>query len=185
MGNIDPTLGFNFPTETILKIVRIIHFCLQQNHFPLQQDHFLELTMNDVIDEINGALQLEEGLKVEEGAMKIEIPQYASQSKTRASLETTLDHEFEWQRTCDDILDFEYVDINRKGKRQQQPQTIFTQIHGSRSVFQIVLIYHLMQEMIRGLIVNNLCCGIVQWRFVHMGPFHCRDGCGDRVLTDD
>ncbi len=34
--------------------------------------------MNDVIDEINGALQLEEGLKVEECAMKIEIPLYAS-----------------------------------------------------------------------------------------------------------
>ncbi len=34
--------------------------------------------MSDVINEINGALQLEEGLKAEEGAMKIEIPQYAS-----------------------------------------------------------------------------------------------------------
>jgi hypothetical protein len=29
--------------------------------------------MNDVIDEINGALQLEEGLKAEEGALKIEF----------------------------------------------------------------------------------------------------------------
>ncbi len=34
--------------------------------------------MNDVIDEINDALQLEEGLKAEEGDMKIEIPSYAS-----------------------------------------------------------------------------------------------------------
>ncbi len=154
MGNINPTLGFNFPTETITIILRIIHFCLQQNNF-------LELTMNDVIDEINGALQLEEGVKVEEGAMKIEITQYVSQVKTYAPLETIFDHEFEWQRTFDDISDFEHVDINCKGKRQQQPQTIFTQSDGSRSVFQIVLMYHLMQEMIRGLIVNNLCCGIV------------------------
>ncbi len=53
------------------------------------------------------------------------------------------------------------VDINPKGTRQQQPKTIFTQSHGSRSMFQIVLISHLMQEMTRGLIVNNLCCGIV------------------------
>jgi len=30
--------------------------------------------MSYVIDEINGALQLEEGLKAEKGAMKIEIP---------------------------------------------------------------------------------------------------------------
>jgi len=51
--------------------------------------------------------------------------------------------------------------INRKGKRQQQPQTIFTQSHGSSLVFEIILIFHLMQEMTRGLIVNNLCCGIV------------------------
>jgi hypothetical protein len=35
--------------------------------------------MSDVIDEINGALQLEEGKKAEEGVIKIEIPQYASQ----------------------------------------------------------------------------------------------------------
>jgi hypothetical protein len=71
MGNINPTLGFNFPTKTIMKIVRIIHFCIQQKHFFWR-------TMNDVIDEINDALQLEEGLKAEEGDMKIEIPSYAS-----------------------------------------------------------------------------------------------------------
>jgi hypothetical protein len=53
-----------------------------------------------------------------------------------------------------------FVDLNPKGKRQQ-PKTIFTQSHGSRSMFQIVLISHLMQEMTRGLLVNNLCCGIV------------------------
>ncbi len=119
------------------------------------------------MDEINGALQLEEGLKAEKGAMKIEIPQYASQSKTCASLETTLDHQLNWQRRFNDISTFELtshfelVDINPKGKTQQQPQTIFIQSHGSRSVFQVVLISHLMQEITRGLIVNNLCCGIV------------------------
>ncbi len=37
------------------------------------------LKMSDVIDEINGALQLEEGQKAKEGVIKIEIPQYASQ----------------------------------------------------------------------------------------------------------
>ncbi len=160
MGNINPTFGFNFPTETIMKIGRIINFCLQPNH------HGLHSTMSDVIEEINGALQLEEGLKAEEGVMKIEIPQYASQLKTGASFETILDHEFKWHRTFDDISDFELtsnfelVDINPERKSQQQPQTIFSQSHGSRSVFQIVLIYHLMHEMTRGWIVNNLCCGI-------------------------
>jgi len=67
--------------------------------------------MNDVINEINGALQLEEGLKAEEGAMNIEIPQYASQSKTYDSLETILDHKFEWQKTFDDVSDFAPHDI--------------------------------------------------------------------------
>ncbi len=37
------------------------------------------LRMSDVMDEINGALQLEEGQNAEEGVIKIEIPQYASQ----------------------------------------------------------------------------------------------------------
>jgi hypothetical protein len=72
MGNINPTLVSNFPTEAIMKIVRIIHFCLQPSIF-------FQPTKSYVIDEINGALQLEEGLKAEEGAMKSEIPQYASQ----------------------------------------------------------------------------------------------------------
>ncbi len=97
--------------------------------------------MNDVIDEIHGALQLEEGLKVEEGAMKIEIPSYALCS----SIETL--EEIEWlpifnERSTSDCLEIgqkrsivALVDINPKGKRQQQPQTIFTQRHGSRLVF--------------------------------------------------
>jgi hypothetical protein len=160
MENINPTLGFNFPIETIMKIERIIHFCLPPNDVRPP-------TMSDVIDEINGALQLEEGLKGEEGAMKIEIPSYAS----CASSETL--EEIEWppifnEKSTSDCSKIgqkhstmALVDINPKGKRQKQPQTIFTQSHGSRSVFQIVLISHLMQEMTRGLIVNNLCCGIV------------------------
>ncbi len=53
-----------------------------------------------------------------------------------------------------------FVDLNPKGKRQQ-PKTIFTQSHGSRSMFQIVLIYHLMQEMTRGLLVVGLCNGFL------------------------
>ncbi len=57
--NINPTLGFNFPTETIMKIVRLIHFCLQENSYS-------QLAMSYVIDEINGALQVEEGLKAEQ-----------------------------------------------------------------------------------------------------------------------
>jgi len=112
--------------------------------------------MSDVIDEINAALQLEEGLKAKEDAMQIEIPQYASQSKTCASLETTLE-EIKWQTIFDEKST---SDCDTKGKRQQ-PQTSTTQSHGSRSVFQIVPIYHLMQEMLRGLIVNNLYSGTV------------------------
>jgi len=160
MENINPTLGFNFPTETIIKIVRIIHFCLQPNDV-------CRPTMSDVIDKINGALLLEEGLKAGEGAMKIEIPSYAS----CASIETL--KEIEWppifdEKSTSDCSKIGHkrstvavVDINPKGKRQKQRQTIFKQSHGSRLVFQIVLISHLMQEMTRGLIVNNLCCGIV------------------------
>jgi hypothetical protein len=161
--NINPTLGSNFPTETIMKIVRIMHFCLQPNLVH-------QSTMSDVINEINGALQLEEGLKAEESAMKIEIPQYVSQSKTCASLETAwaieileppespglhleipespvLGRKFKWHKFQAGMLvdegsssRFDLVDINPKGERQQQPQTIFTQSHGSRLVFQIVLI---------------------------------------------
>jgi hypothetical protein len=159
MVNINPTLGFNFPTETIMKIVRIIHFSLQSGVFS-------QPAMSYVINEINGALQLEEGLKAEQGAMKIEIPRYAS----CGSLETL--EKIEWptifnEKSTSDCSEIEQkhstlelVDINPKGKRQQ-PQTIFTQSHDSRSVFRIVLISHLMQEMTRRLIVNNLCCGIV------------------------
>jgi hypothetical protein len=113
--------------------------------------------MNDLINEMNGALQLEKGRKAEKGAMNIEIPQDASQSKTCASLETTLE-EIKRQTIFDEKST---SDCDPKGKRQQQHQTSTTQSHGSRSVFQIVPIYHLMQEMTRGLIVNNLCCGIV------------------------
>jgi hypothetical protein len=127
-----------------MKIVRIIHFCLQP-------DDVYPPTMSDVIYEINGALQLEEGLKAEEGAMKIEIPLDAS----CASIETL--EEIEWPPIFDEkstsdcskigqkCSTLALVDINPNGKRQKQHQTIFTQSHGSRSVFQIVLISHLMQ----------------------------------------
>jgi hypothetical protein len=57
-----------------MKIVQLTHIGLLH----LQME-VLQLTMSDVIDEINGALQLEEGQKVEEGVIKIEILQYASQ----------------------------------------------------------------------------------------------------------
>jgi hypothetical protein len=72
MGITNPTLGSNFPTEAIMKIVKLIHMC--QNAYQMQ---VLPLRMSDVMDEINGALQLEEGQKAEEGVIKIEIPQYA------------------------------------------------------------------------------------------------------------
>jgi hypothetical protein len=68
MGITNSALGSNFRTEAIMKVVKLTHTCL--NYEPL--------TMSDMIDEINGALQLEEGQKVE-GVIKIEIPQYASQ----------------------------------------------------------------------------------------------------------
>jgi len=74
MGITKAILGSNFPIEAIMKIVKLINMCLNQN-----QLRVLPLTMSDVIDEINGALQLEEGQKVEEGVIKIEISQYASQ----------------------------------------------------------------------------------------------------------
>jgi hypothetical protein len=113
MGSINPALGSNFPTEAIMKIVKITRFCLPND--------VLQPTMNDVMDEINDALQLEEGQKGEESPIKIEIPQYASQSET-----------------------------NPKGKRQQQLETSNARSHGSRLVFQIVLIYHLEQDITEG-----------------------------------
>jgi hypothetical protein len=110
MGITHHALSSNFPTEAIMKIVKITQFCLQE-------EEVLQPTMSDVMDEINDALQLEEGQKGEESPIKIEIPQYASQSET-----------------------------NPKGKRQQQLETSNAQSHGSRSVFQIVLIYHYITE---------------------------------------
>ncbi|KAH8955123.1 hypothetical protein BDL97_08G118400 [Sphagnum fallax] len=95
--------------------------------------------MNDVIDEINGALQLEESLKADEGAMKIEIPLYASCSSTETLEKIKWLPIFDANSTsdCSEIRHkrstVALVDINPKGKRQQQPQTIFTQNHGSRS----------------------------------------------------
>ncbi len=53
MGSINLALGSNFPTEAIMKIVKITQFCLQME--------VLGPTMSDVMDEINDALQLEEG----------------------------------------------------------------------------------------------------------------------------
>jgi len=98
--------------------------------------------------------------------MKIEIPPYAScgsfETLEKIEQQTIIDEKS--TSDCSEIgqkrLTMALLGINHKGKRQQ-PQTIFTQSHGSSSVFQIVLIFHLMQEMTRGLIVNNLCCGIV------------------------
>jgi hypothetical protein len=74
MENINPTLGFNFRTEAIMKIVRIIHFCLRPNRVGQPKD-VLQTRMSYVIDEINGALQLEEGLNAEGGAMMIDVLQ--------------------------------------------------------------------------------------------------------------
>jgi hypothetical protein len=76
MGISNPTLGSNFPKEAVENIVKLIHMCLKGIR---QQSGVPQLTMSDVIHEINGALQLEEGKKAEEGVIKIEIPQYASQ----------------------------------------------------------------------------------------------------------
>ncbi len=132
-----------------MKTIRIAQLCIQ----PM----WAQPRMSDLINEVNGALQLENGQNVEEGAMNIEIPRYASQSKRCASPETTLE-ETKWQTIFDEKST---SDCDPKGKRPQQPQTSTTQSHGSRSVFQIVPIYHLMQEMTSGLIVNNLCCETV------------------------
>jgi hypothetical protein len=76
MGISNPTLGSNFPKEAIEKIEKLIGLCL---NIIGPQLRVPQLTMSDVIDEINGALQLDEGKKAEEGVIKIEIPQYASQ----------------------------------------------------------------------------------------------------------
>ncbi len=131
-GLIDPTLGSNFRAESIMKIIRIAHSCIQ----PMGA----QPRMSDLINEMNGALQLEEGPNAEEGAMNIEIPQFDSESKTSASLATAL-KVMKWKTIFDEKFS---SNCDRKGKRRQQPQTSTTQSHGSRSVFQIIPIYHLM-----------------------------------------
>jgi hypothetical protein len=73
MGISNPTLGSNFPKEAIEKIAKLIRMCV---NIIGPQPQVPQLTMSDVIDEINGALQLDEGQKAEEGVIKIEIPQY-------------------------------------------------------------------------------------------------------------
>ncbi len=76
MGISNPTLRSSFPKEAIEKIAKLIRMCLNTIG---AHPWVPQLTMNDVIDEINGALQLDEGQKAEEGVIKIEIPQYASE----------------------------------------------------------------------------------------------------------
>ncbi|KAH8955128.1 hypothetical protein BDL97_08G118700 [Sphagnum fallax] len=73
MGISNPTLGSNFPKKAIKKIAKLIRMCV---NIIGPQPQVPQLTMSDVIDEINGALQLDEGQKAEEGVIKIEIPQY-------------------------------------------------------------------------------------------------------------
>ncbi|KAH8955127.1 hypothetical protein BDL97_08G118600 [Sphagnum fallax] len=105
----------------MMKTIRIAHSCIQPMGAPPR--------VNDLINEMNDALQLEKGQNVEEGGMNIEIPQYASQSKTCASLETTLE-EIKRQTIFDEKST---SDRDPKGKRQQQHQTSTTQSHDSRS----------------------------------------------------
>ncbi|CAM6033569.1 unnamed protein product [Sphagnum compactum] len=121
---IDPTLGSNFREESMMKTIRIAHSCMQPMGAPPIMDDLINL-----IREMNDALRLEKGQNVEEGGMNIEIPQHASQSKTCASLETTLE-EIKKQTIFDEKS---ISDCDPKGKRQQQPQTSTTQSHGSRS----------------------------------------------------
>jgi hypothetical protein len=110
MGIIDPTFGSNLPRKIIMKIVKITHVCLQVTWV-------LQLTMTNVIDEINGALQLEECQKGAKGFIKTKILQYASQSKMCASLETLVEN-IKWQtRFIEKITsNCEHVSINPKEK---------------------------------------------------------------------
>ncbi|KAH9555444.1 hypothetical protein CY35_08G114700 [Sphagnum magellanicum] len=120
-GFIDSTLGSNFQVESIMTTIRIADFCLRRK--------WTQRRISDLINEMNGALQLEEGRNAEEGAMNIQIPQYASQSKTCASLETTL----EKIKSQTIFAEKSTSDCDPKGKRPQQDQTSTTQSHGSRS----------------------------------------------------
>ncbi len=57
---------------------------------------------------------------------------------------------------CEDVF------MNLKGKKQQQPETSNVQSYGSRLVFQITFISHLMQKMTRNLINRQF----MLWDFV-------------------
>jgi hypothetical protein len=148
MRTTNSTLRSNFPTKAIMKIAKLIDMCLNR-----QQMQVLPLTMSDVINEINSALQLEEGQKAEEGIINIEIPRYASEQKIVSPFKIP-SKDIKWQMKFIEksTSNCEHVFMNLKGKNQQQPETSNVQSHGSRLVFQITFIYHLMQEMTRNLI---------------------------------
>lgn len=101
-------------------------------------------TMHVLVNEILVALELEEGCMGKKDAVATNIHQSALKSDTSGPLEDAL-KEIAVERSSVDELD-------SGGENWQQPETGNEEFHGSRSVLQIVNIYHLEQEMTRGLI---------------------------------
>jgi hypothetical protein len=132
------TLGSNFPTKAIMKIVNLTHMCLNGDKMRV-----LPLTMSDVIDEINGALKLEEGQKAKEGIIRLKFLNMLHNKKLCPSFKIP-SKDIKWQMKFIEksTSNCEHVFMNLKGKKQQQPQTSNVQSHGSRLVFQITFIYH-------------------------------------------
>jgi hypothetical protein len=109
--------------------------------------------MHVLVNEILVALELEEGCMGKKDAVATNIHQSALKSDTSGPLEDSL-KEIVVERSSVDELDFncELVIVDSGGENRQQPKTGNAEFHGSRSVLQIVNIYHQEQEMTRGLI---------------------------------
>ncbi len=144
-GIIDPTLGSNYHKESVAKVMKIASLSIDpQRH--------IRPTMCVLVNEILVALELEEGQMGKKDAIATNIDQSALKSDTCGPLEDAL-KEIVVERSSVDELDFncELMIMDTGEENWQQLETGNAEFHGSRSVLQIVNIYHLEQGMTRGL----------------------------------
>jgi hypothetical protein len=145
-GIIDPTLGSNYHKESVAKVMKIANLSIDPRRH-------IRPTMHVLVNEILVALEFEEGCMGKKDAVATNVHQSALKSDTSAPLEDA-SKEIVVERSSVDELDFncEHMIVDSGGENRQQPETRNAEFHGSRSVLQTVNIYHLEQEMTRGLI---------------------------------
>ncbi len=138
-GIIDSTLGSNYHKESVAKVMKIANLSIDPRRH-------IRPTMDVLVNEILVALELEEGCMGKKDAVATNIHQSALKSDTSGPLEDAL-KETVVERSSVDDLDFncELVIVDSGGESWQQPETGNAELHGSRSVLQIVNTYHLEQ----------------------------------------